>query len=109
MVAATGLQVPVIGWQETRGPQDAGHNQGPSDLGDHSPDGLHVHAPRVPKAPPIRVTHPGGHAAGPSARRLTASSDQIEGLRLSAVVSDDSAGNLALHHGALSRNFVEQG
>jgi hypothetical protein len=43
------------------------------------------------------------------ALKVTASSDQIEGLRLSAVVSDDSAGNLALHHGALSRNFVEQG
>jgi hypothetical protein len=29
----------------------AGHNQDPSDLGGHSPDGVQVHAPRVPKAP----------------------------------------------------------
>ena len=50
-MAVAGLLLPVIGWQGTRDPQDAGHDQGPGDLGGHSPDGLQVHAPRVPKAP----------------------------------------------------------
>ena len=40
MMAVAGLLLPVIGWQSTRDPQDTGHNQGPSDLGGHSPGGL---------------------------------------------------------------------
>jgi hypothetical protein len=50
MIAVAGLPLPANGWQRTRDPQDAGHGQGPVDLGDHSPDSLQVHPPRVPKA-----------------------------------------------------------
>jgi hypothetical protein len=41
MVAMAGLLLPVIGWERTRDPQAAGHNQDPVDLlGGHWPVGL---------------------------------------------------------------------
>ena len=58
MVAVAGLLLPVIGWQGTKDPQAAGHNQGAVDLGGHSPVGLQVHAPRVPR--PHRPESPQG-------------------------------------------------
>ena len=65
MIAVTGLLLLVIGWLGTEDPQDAGHDQGPGDLGGHSPDGLQIHAPRVSKAlnrsesPTLEDTPPG--------------------------------------------------
>jgi hypothetical protein len=59
MGAEAGLLVPVIGWQWTRDPQAAGHDQGAVGLGDHAPVRVQIHAPRVPKAPqPVGVTAP---------------------------------------------------
>ena len=51
MVAVAGLLLPVIGWQWTRDPQTAGHDQGAVGLGGYGPVGVQIHAPRVPKAP----------------------------------------------------------
>ena len=86
----------------------AGHNQDPSDLGGHSPDGLQVHASRVPKAPnrsesPTLEGTPPGRALEGSRRvwiRLRASDCQ-------QVVSNDSTRGLASHHGASSLNLSE--
>ncbi len=100
MIAMAGLLLPVIGWQWTKDPQDAGHNQGPSDLGGHSPDGLQVHPPRVPKAP-NRSESPtlGRHAGRPAARtersRLTASLDQMRASDCQQFVSNDPTPGLA--------------
>ena len=51
MLAVAGLLLPVIGWQWTRDPQAAGHDQGAVGLGGYGPVGVQIHAPRVPKAP----------------------------------------------------------
>src|SRR5512132_4745400 len=69
MVAVAGLLLPVVGWQGTKDPQAAGHNQGAVDLGGHSPVGLQVHAPRVPG--PHRPESPRAwrRAGRPAARR----------------------------------------
>src|SRR5215208_6802899 len=82
----------------------AGHNQDPSDLGGHSPDGLQVHAARVPKAPPSGVTTlegtPPGRALEGSRRvwiRLRAADWQ-------QLVSNHPTCGLASPHGASSLN-----
>src|SRR5918999_377029 len=63
MIAVASLLLHVIGWEWTRDPQETGHDQGALDPGGDAPDGLQVHAPRVPKVPTDR-THlgPGGRA-----------------------------------------------
>ena len=82
MIAVAGLLLPVIGCEWTRDPRDAGHNQDPSDLGGHSPDGLQVHAPRVPKAPTDQ-SHPPWRARRRAERsKVTASLDQTEAVDL---------------------------
>ena len=58
MIAVAGVLVSVIGWQRTRDPQEAGHNQGAVDLGGHALTGLQVHAPRVAKTQPVGATPP---------------------------------------------------
>jgi hypothetical protein len=58
MIAMAGLLLQVIGWERTRDPQVAGHNQDPVDLlGGPWPVGLQVHAPRVSK-PRTDQSHP---------------------------------------------------
>ena len=96
MVAMAGLLLPVIGWERTRDPQAAGHNQDPVDLlGGHWPAGLQVHAPRVSKAPndqshpregmPADRLHGSGSESGPpTVSRLSATIHHAASRRTTA-------------------------
>jgi hypothetical protein len=57
--------VPVINCEGTGDPQHAGHHQGALNPGGDAPEGLPVHAARVPKAPTDR-RHPGWRACRPT-------------------------------------------
>ena len=83
----------------------AGHSQDPCDLGGHSPDGVQVHAPRVPKAP-NRSESPTLEGM-PPAERSKAHGESKSDLRAPTVSNDPTCG-LVSHHGASSLNLSEQ-
>ena len=62
---------PVIGGNWTRDPPNGGRHQGALDRGGDAPDGLKVHALRVPKAPKRSESPPARTACGPTAGAAT--------------------------------------